>query len=135
MKYINRSIEPWLNTRKGPEMGENTGNRSWMGLSECILCACCSTSCPSYWWNPEEFPGPAALLHAYRWVSDRCVVQYNWVIYLMKMHAWWPDSSTLFFFFFKFFFICFWVSDNHVLNGMDFVSAVGMSSRMRECRR
>jgi succinate dehydrogenase / fumarate reductase iron-sulfur subunit len=37
------------------------------GLYECILCACCSTSCPSFWWNPEKFIGPAGLLQAYRW--------------------------------------------------------------------
>ena len=40
------------------------------GLYECILCACCSTSCPSYWWNGERFLGPAALLQAYRWLID-----------------------------------------------------------------
>ena len=40
------------------------------GLYECILCACCSTSCPSYWWNGEKYLGPAALLHAYRWLID-----------------------------------------------------------------
>ena len=40
------------------------------GLYECILCACCSTSCPSYWWNPDKFAGPAALLHAARFVED-----------------------------------------------------------------
>src|ERR1051326_9242607 len=40
------------------------------GLYECILCACCSTSCPSYWWNPERYLGPAALLQAYRWIVD-----------------------------------------------------------------
>ncbi len=40
------------------------------GLYECILCACCSTSCPSYWWNPERYLGPAALLQAYRWLAD-----------------------------------------------------------------
>nr|BAH57150.1 AT3G27380 [Arabidopsis thaliana] len=40
------------------------------GMYECILCACCSTSCPSYWWNPESYLGPAALLHANRWISD-----------------------------------------------------------------
>jgi succinate dehydrogenase / fumarate reductase iron-sulfur subunit len=40
------------------------------GLYECILCACCSTSCPSYWWNPEKFLGPAALLQSYRWIQD-----------------------------------------------------------------
>jgi len=40
------------------------------GLSECVLCACCSTSCPSYWWHPEEYLGPAVLMQAYRWVID-----------------------------------------------------------------
>ena len=40
------------------------------GLYECILCACCSTSCPSYWWNQEEYLGPAALLQSYRWIAD-----------------------------------------------------------------
>ena len=40
------------------------------GLYECILCACCTTSCPSFWWNPEKFVGPAGLLHAYRFLAD-----------------------------------------------------------------
>ena len=40
------------------------------GLYECILCACCSTSCPSFWWNPDKFIGPAGLLHAYRFLID-----------------------------------------------------------------
>ena len=40
------------------------------GLYECILCACCSTSCPSFWWNPDKFLGPAALLQAYRFIAD-----------------------------------------------------------------
>jgi len=40
------------------------------GLYECILCACCSTSCPSFWWNPEKFIGPQGLLHAYRFIAD-----------------------------------------------------------------
>ena len=40
------------------------------GLYECILCACCSTSCPSYWWNSDKFLGPAILLQAYRWLAD-----------------------------------------------------------------
>ena len=40
------------------------------GLYECILCACCSTSCPSYWWNADRYLGPAALLNAYRWIVD-----------------------------------------------------------------
>ena len=40
------------------------------GLYECILCACCSTSCPSFWWNPDKFIGPAGLLHAYRFLVD-----------------------------------------------------------------
>jgi succinate dehydrogenase / fumarate reductase iron-sulfur subunit len=40
------------------------------GLYECVLCACCSTSCPSFWWNPDRFMGPAALLQAYRFLAD-----------------------------------------------------------------
>ena len=40
------------------------------GLYECILCACCSTSCPSYWWNSDRYLGPSALLNAYRWIVD-----------------------------------------------------------------
>jgi len=40
------------------------------GLYECILCACCSTSCPSFWWNPDKFIGPAGLLQAYRFIAD-----------------------------------------------------------------
>ena len=40
------------------------------GLYECVLCACCSTSCPPYWWHPEEYLGPAILMQAYRWVID-----------------------------------------------------------------
>lgn len=40
------------------------------GVIECILCGCCSTSCPSFWWNPDKFLGPAALLHAYRFIAD-----------------------------------------------------------------
>jgi succinate dehydrogenase / fumarate reductase iron-sulfur subunit len=40
------------------------------GLYECILCACCSTGCPSYWWNSDKFLGPAILLQAYRWLAD-----------------------------------------------------------------
>ena len=40
------------------------------GLYECVMCACCSTSCPSYWWNGDKYLGPAALLHAYRWIID-----------------------------------------------------------------
>ncbi|XP_010937480.2 succinate dehydrogenase [ubiquinone] iron-sulfur subunit 3, mitochondrial [Elaeis guineensis] len=68
-------IEPWLKTKKKPENGreflQSPGDRKKLdGLYECILCACCSTACPAYWWNSEEFLGPAALLHAYRWISD-----------------------------------------------------------------
>ena len=46
-------------------------NRSKLdGLYECIMCACCSTSCPSYWWNGDKYLGPAVLLQAYRWIID-----------------------------------------------------------------
>ncbi|XP_047321146.1 succinate dehydrogenase [ubiquinone] iron-sulfur subunit 3, mitochondrial [Impatiens glandulifera] len=68
-------IEPWLKTKKKPpsskEYKQSPEQRKRLdGLYECILCACCSTACPSYWWNPEEFFGPSALIHAYRWISD-----------------------------------------------------------------
>ena len=69
-----RSIEPWLKTTSP------TPEKEWLqskpdreeldGLYECILCACCSTSCPSYWWNGEKYLGPAVLLQAYRWLID-----------------------------------------------------------------
>ena len=68
------SIEPWLKTdTPAPEneWGQSPEDRSKLdGLYECILCACCSTSCPSYWWNGDRYLGPAALLAAYRWIVD-----------------------------------------------------------------
>ena len=76
IENVARMIEPWLKTRKAPEDGreyrQSPADRKKLdGLYECILCACCSTSCPPYWWNPEEFLGPAALINAYRWIRDR----------------------------------------------------------------
>ncbi|XP_031249964.1 succinate dehydrogenase [ubiquinone] iron-sulfur subunit 3, mitochondrial [Pistacia vera] len=70
-----KTIEPWLKTRKPPKDGREyrqspEDRKKLDGLYECILCACCTTSCPSYWWNPEEFLGPAALFNAYRWIRD-----------------------------------------------------------------
>jgi succinate dehydrogenase / fumarate reductase iron-sulfur subunit len=68
------AIEPWLHTttpEPEKEWLQSPGDRRKLdGLYECILCACCSTSCPSYWWNSDRFLGPAALLQAYRWVVD-----------------------------------------------------------------
>ena len=68
------SIEPWLKTETPEPQGEwrqTPQDREKLdGLYECILCACCSTSCPSYWWNQDKYLGPAALLHAYRWIID-----------------------------------------------------------------
>ena len=68
------SIEPWLHTETPEPQKEwlqSEEDRTKLdGLYECILCACCSTSCPSYWWNSERFLGPAALLQATRWVTD-----------------------------------------------------------------
>ena len=68
------SIEPWLQTRSPAPQKEwlqSPEDREKLdGLYECILCACCSTSCPSYWWNSERFLGPAALLKATRWIKD-----------------------------------------------------------------
>ncbi|MEE8084663.1 MAG: succinate dehydrogenase iron-sulfur subunit [Alphaproteobacteria bacterium] len=69
------AIEPWLKTET-PEPGQGERLQSpeerkeLDGLWECVLCFCCSTSCPSYWWNSERFLGPATLLQAYRWIVD-----------------------------------------------------------------
>ncbi|HZP21111.1 MAG TPA: succinate dehydrogenase iron-sulfur subunit [Bauldia sp.] len=69
-----RSIEPWLKTKSPTpekEWRQSHDDRLELdGLYECILCACCSTSCPSYWWNGERYLGPAVLLQAYRWLID-----------------------------------------------------------------
>lgn len=57
--------------RSGTEYFQSKESRAKLdGLYECILCACCSTSCPSYWWNPDKYLGPAVLLAAYRWIID-----------------------------------------------------------------
>lgn len=69
------SIKPWLQTQTPPppdrERLQSKEDRAKLdGLYECILCACCSTSCPSYWWNGERYLGPAVLLQAYRWLVD-----------------------------------------------------------------
>ncbi len=69
-----RSIEPWLKTTTATppqEWRQSRPDREHLdGLYECILCACCSTACPSYWWNQDRYLGPAVLLQAYRWVVD-----------------------------------------------------------------
>jgi len=73
-----RSIQPWLqrDDEKDMKHGEeqilqSTTDRAKLdGLYECILCACCSTSCPSYWWNGDRYLGPAVLMQAYRWIID-----------------------------------------------------------------
>jgi len=68
------SIEPWLHTKTPEperEWRQDRADREKLdGLYECILCACCSTSCPSYWWNGDRYLGPAVLLQAYRWLID-----------------------------------------------------------------
>jgi len=68
------SIQPWLRTSTAPpdrERPQSEAERARLdGVYECILCACCSTSCPSYWWNDDRYLGPAVLLQAYRWIVD-----------------------------------------------------------------
>ncbi len=69
------SVRPWLTTRAPPPAGsERLQSKHEQEKidrpSACILCACCSTSCPSYWWNSDRYLGPAALLAAYRWIID-----------------------------------------------------------------
>jgi len=72
-----KSIQPWLQREEGEKGGEALQNLQSVddrakldGLYECILCACCSTSCPSYWWNGDRYLGPAVLMQAYRWIID-----------------------------------------------------------------
>jgi succinate dehydrogenase / fumarate reductase iron-sulfur subunit len=69
------AIEPWMQSDSKPPQGrerlQSKEDREKLdGLYECIMCACCSTSCPSYWWNGDKYLGPAALLAAYRWIVD-----------------------------------------------------------------
>jgi succinate dehydrogenase / fumarate reductase iron-sulfur subunit len=68
------SIKPYLVNDEPPperERLQSPEEREQLdGLYECILCACCSTSCPSFWWNPDKFVGPAGLLQAYRFIAD-----------------------------------------------------------------
>ncbi len=67
-------VEPWLKSDSAPPARERLQSKEDQEKintpSACILCACCSTACPSYWWNPERYLGPAALLQAYRWIVD-----------------------------------------------------------------
>ncbi|KAM7293063.1 succinate dehydrogenase [ubiquinone] iron-sulfur subunit, mitochondrial [Ixodes scapularis] len=71
-----KSIQPWLQKKTEVKLGEQQhlqsieDRKKLDGLYECILCACCSTSCPSYWWNSDRYLGPAALMQVYRWVID-----------------------------------------------------------------
>ena len=70
-----KEIKPWLESSKELGITENIQSiedrKKLDGMYECILCACCSTSCPSYWWNGEDgYLGPAVLMQAYRWIED-----------------------------------------------------------------
>nr|YP_010199869.1 succinate dehydrogenase subunit 2 [Crassiphycus usneoides]UAD89877.1 succinate dehydrogenase subunit 2 [Crassiphycus usneoides] len=69
-----KMIKPWLindNFTSKKEYLQSKSDRAELdGLYECILCACCSASCPSYWWNHDKYLGPAILLQAYRWILD-----------------------------------------------------------------
>ena len=72
-----KSIKPWLiqneenKPKNGKENIQTIKDRSELGtMDKCILCACCSTACPSYWWNSDKYLGPAALMQANRWVKD-----------------------------------------------------------------
>lgn len=69
-----KEIEPWLqgssNLNNAENLQSKEDRKKLDGLYECILCACCSTSCPSYWWNSDKYLGPAVLMQVYRWVED-----------------------------------------------------------------
>ncbi len=73
------SIEPWMKTQspaptrerlQAPEDADSLNGTDGKGPAACILCFCCSTACPSYWWNGDRFLGPAILMQAYRWLTD-----------------------------------------------------------------
>lgn len=69
------SVKPWLQTSeienpKQERLQSPEDREKLDGLYECVLCACCSTSCPSYWWNSDKYLGPATLLQAQRWIAD-----------------------------------------------------------------
>ncbi len=72
-------IEPWLKTEtpppererlQSPEDADKLNGKDGHGPANCIMCFCCSTSCPSYWWNPGKYLGPAVLIQAWRWITD-----------------------------------------------------------------
>ena len=70
-----KSIEPFLKQKTAPPSNSENiqsieDRKKLDGLYECILCACCSTACPSYWWNSDKYLGPAVLMQAYRWMAD-----------------------------------------------------------------
>lgn len=70
-----KSIKPYLQTKShdlehGEILQSKEDRKKLDGMYECILCACCSTSCPSYWWNADKYLGPAVLMQAYRWIED-----------------------------------------------------------------
>jgi succinate dehydrogenase / fumarate reductase iron-sulfur subunit len=70
-----RDVKPWMQAETpAPPDGERLQSKEERakldGMWECILCFCCSTSCPSYWWNGDRYLGPAVLLQAYRWIAD-----------------------------------------------------------------
>jgi succinate dehydrogenase / fumarate reductase iron-sulfur subunit len=69
-----QSVKPYLVNHEPPPEKERLQTpeerEALDGLYECILCACCTTSCPSFWWNPDKFVGPAGLLQAYRFIAD-----------------------------------------------------------------
>jgi succinate dehydrogenase/fumarate reductase iron-sulfur protein len=65
-----KEIKPWLQREPEDNLQSIDDRKKLDGLYECILCACCSTSCPSYWWNSDKYLGPAVLMQAYRWIAD-----------------------------------------------------------------
>ena len=88
------SVKPYLQApvpKDGKEHRQSIADRRKLdGLYECILCACCSTSCPSYWWNSDQYLGPAVLMQAYRWIEDSrdedTVNRMNYVDDAMKLY-------------------------------------------------
>eukprot|EP00118_Oscarella_pearsei_P017444 m.172879 g.172879 ORF g.172879 m.172879 type:complete len:257 (+) comp39087_c0_seq15:31-801(+) len=90
-----RSIKPYLRKREEAAIGKEQYHQSIKdrekldGLYECILCACCSTSCPSYWWSSNKFLGPAVLMQAYRWMIDSrvCIIKHHSLV-CVNVRSW-----------------------------------------------
>jgi succinate dehydrogenase/fumarate reductase iron-sulfur protein len=82
-----KSIKPWI-VRAEKSSYQSPEERSKIeGSYECVMCAACSTNCPSYWWNEQSFVGPAAMVQSYRWLMDSRDVNKKGRLQSIKLHS------------------------------------------------